>query len=91
MTRWHPDTCKCIIDNMSTFVNRCLIHQTSTVNNVITHNKLFSVLNYNLPKKAWHKAKQKTELKQTLTPPEIVMFAKYKQMLDDKATEKART
>ena len=92
--RWHPDTCKCIIDDMTIFVKRCKKHQSpKTINDVITHNKSFSVdqAKYNLPKVAWHIAKQKVELGETLTQAEIVLFQRKRKMLNDKIIEKAKT
>jgi len=91
LTRWSPDTCKCIIDNYKTFFRRCRIHQTATVDQVMDHNRSFSVNNYNLPKVAWHIAKMKAFREDVLTPDEIDMFARKQKMLQDKAAEKRST
>jgi len=97
-TRCYPLTCKCEIDDLDLpteeFIFRCLIHQTATVRDVIAHNQQFNISHYRIPgytHEAWHRAKQKAEREEDLTPDEEAMFAKKQQMLDDMAAEKART
>ena len=95
-TTWHPDTCKCIIDDshnitISVFVKRCKIHQASTVQQVLDHNHIFGVIHYNIPKVAWHKIKEKLRTEEAMTGIETAILERYDQMIQDKRNEKYRT